>query len=342
MELGLAYYPFTSKASDYVKRSGKSLKDFLSGGEFGKAVIVRAKERIIQAIDGEIKKSFGDDILAEVELFSYPLARLFISCIGDYYLIRRYALVEAKAAYARMKSEPPEFLEEVGKEFGIHCTIQGNELQMHFTDYLRFASRMGDPKWKLANRRLEKSYVLMTKEEFARLLQEAIREKIQASLPVEVPEGVRESLSSHIEEIKRHLEKRKSEFKIDEFAKIDSECFPPCIRHMLVAVQSGQNLAHSARFALTSFLSNIGMNADQIIDIYRVLPDFDEEKTRYQVQHILGSSGTAYTAPSCATMATYGNCVGKEALCEKVSHPLSFYRKRLYYARKDKEGEKSE
>jgi len=310
MELRLAYYPFTSRASDYVKRSDKSLEDFLSGGEFGKAVIARAKERVIQAIDGEIKKSFSGDILA-------------------------------KAAYARMKSESPEFLEEVGKEFGIHCTIQGNELQMHFTDYLQFASRMGDPKWKLANRRLEKSYVLMTKEEFARLLQEAIREKIQASLPVDVPEGVCESLSSHIEEVKRHLEKRKSEFKIDEFAEIDSECFPPCIRHMLAAVQSGQNLAHSARFALTSFLSNIGMSADQIIDIYRVLPDFDEEKTRYQVQHILGSSGTAYTAPSCATMATYGNCVGKEALCERVSHPLSFYRKRLYYVHKGKEGEKS-
>ncbi|MDI6889155.1 MAG: DNA primase regulatory subunit PriL [Methanocellales archaeon] len=342
MELRLAYYPFTSKASDYVKRSGKSLESFLSGGEFGKAVIARAKERVIQAMEGEIKKPFSGDVLAEVELFSYPLVRLFISCIGDYYLIRRCALIEAKAAYAQMRFESPEFLEEVGKEFGIHCTILGNELQMHFTDYLRFASRMRDPKWKLANRRLEKSYVLMTKEEFARLLQEAIREKIQASLPMEVPDVVQKSLSSHIEEIRRHLEKRKSEFKMDEFAEIDSECFPPCIRHLLAAVQSGQNIAHSARFALTSFLANIGMSADEIIDIYRVLPDFDEEKTRYQVQHILGSTGTAYTAPSCATMATYGNCIGKEALCEKVSHPLSFYRKKLYYVYRGKEGEKPE
>jgi len=342
MELRLAYYPFTSKASDYVKSSDKSLEDFLSGGEFGKAVIARAKERVVQAIDGEIKKSFSGDILAEVELFSYPLARLFISCIGDYYLIRRCALVEAKAAYAQMRFESPEFLKEVGKEFGIHCVVMGNDIKMHFTDYLRFASRMRDLKWKLANRRLEKSYVLMTKEEFARLLQEAIRESIQASLPVEVPEGACESLSSHLDEVKRHLEKRKSEFKIDEFAEIDSECFPPCIRHLLAAVQSGQNIAHSARFALTSFLANIGMGEDQITDVYRVLPDFDEDKTRYQVRHILGSSGTAYTAPSCATMATYGNCVGKEALCERVSHPLSFYRKKLYYAHRGKEGEKSE
>jgi len=65
MELKFAHYPFTSSASRYVERSNKSLEGLLDGGEFGRAVIDRGKERAIQSIEGEIRKSFGDGVLAE-------------------------------------------------------------------------------------------------------------------------------------------------------------------------------------------------------------------------------------------------------------------------------------
>ena len=332
MDIAYAYYPFTLRASDYVKRSGRSIESLLDG-EFGKAVVHRAKERVIQAINGEIKKAFGaDDILAQVELFSYPFARIFVSCIGNYYLIRRCALAEAKAAYVHMRGEEPRFLEELGREFNVQCALERRDFRIHFADYLKFASGMHDPKWKLVNRRLEDGCVLVTKEEFARLLQEAIRDRIQSSLPLDVSPSLKKALSPHMAEISEHFEEMRAEFRSDEFEEVDSECFPPCIRHMLALIQAGQNLPHSARFALTSFLANIGMSAEEIIDVYRASADFDEEKTEYQVKHIMGSSGTVYTAPSCATMATYGNCFGKEQICEWVSHPLSFYRKKLYYS----------
>jgi hypothetical protein len=83
------------------------------------------------------------------------------------------------------------------------------------------------------------------------------------------------------------------------------------------------------RFALTSFLANIGLDKEQIMDLYRMAPDFREDLTRYQVEHITGGSGTEYTAPSCKTMMTYGNCSGKNPQCEWVTHPLSYYRKAL-------------
>ena len=70
------------------------------------------------------------------------------------------------------------------------------------------------------------------------------------------------------------------------------------------------------------------------MDLYRMAPDFREDMTRYQVEHITGGSGTEYTAPSCKTMMTYGNCSGKNPMCEWVTHPLSYYRKAL--ARKAK------
>jgi DNA primase large subunit len=29
-------------------------------------------------------------------------------------------------------------------------------------------------------------------------------------------------------------------------------------------------------------------------------------------------------------MVTYGNCIGKEPLCERISHPLGYYRKKAW------------
>ena len=106
------------------------------------------------------------------------------------------------------------------------------------------------------------------------------------------------------------------------------------VLHAISNVRAGVNLAHSMRFALVSFLLNIGMNIDGIIELFKVSPDFDEERTRYQVNHIHGATGTTYTSPSCATMITYGNCYGKEALCDRISHPLSYYRKKAWILKK--------
>jgi len=63
------------------------------------------------------------------------------------------------------------------------------------------------------------------------------------------------------------------------------------------------------------------------MELYRMAPDFREDLTRYQVEHITGAGGTEYTSPSCKTMITYGNCYGRDKLCDYVSHPLTYYRK---------------
>ncbi|MDD3071462.1 MAG: DNA primase regulatory subunit PriL, partial [Methanoculleus horonobensis] len=55
-------------------------------------------------------------------------------------------------------------------------------------------------------------------------------------------------------------------------------------------------------------------------------PDFDPDMTMYQVEHISGRSGTEYTPPSCATMRTFGICANRDRDCDRVNHPLSYYR----------------
>ncbi len=332
----LANFPFVNDAAKYVEALDFQLDELFSEKAF-EQIRERGKERVLEAIsEGITRNVCSDRVGAEKELLSYPVARILVSCINDGYLIRRYALAEAKSAYERVKELKDIKLKELADDFNIDAEINERAVIIHFTDYIRYASAIHEPKWKLVNRNMDCGKVTLIKEDFSRVLEEAVRKRIESSLPLEVPAKICTSLERYLLEIRNSLTTRKSEFSIEEFKEIMPDCFPPCIVHALSNAQAGVNLPHSMRFALTSFLLNIGMNTDGIMELFKVSPDFDEERTRYQVMHIHGATGTTYTSPSCATMITYGNCYGKEALCERISHPLSYYRKKAWMLKKGK------
>jgi DNA primase large subunit len=98
------------------------------------------------------------------------------------------------------------------------------------------------------------------------------------------------------------------------------------MRALLDSVQKGEHLEHHSRFAITAFLTSIGMSTDEIVEFYSVNPGFGEEITRYQTDHIRGeTSPTEYSPPSCATMQSYGDCVNMDDRCETISHPMAYY-----------------
>lgn len=346
-------YPFLSAASSYVEESGVTLEDLISSAVFERARL-RGKERIIEAIkDGEVRKSvIISNAQAEMELLSYPFARILVSCIGDEYLVRRYALSEAKAAHEELlastgSSSDADIIYGMSEEFGIRVDFlrlphehAQEQVQMPFVDYLRFTSNLRDKRWKLVNRGLEKGRVKLVKSEFVRIIQEAIYERIKKDLPLDVPADICEAISGYTGDIKKELEEKRKKFGDAGFESRsvvkDPSCFPPCISYILSNLKEGVNVPHSARFAVTAFLLNLGLTEDEIIEIYKNSPDFDEDRTRYQVEHIAGFKGTVrYTAPSCGTMRTYGNCVENDATCEKVSHPLSYYKQKLKSKRRN-------
>lgn len=324
-EARLSEYPFLTKAAEYVAGMDSTIDEILISRGYGMARS-RAKSRVIQAIKGEIRnEDMGLDI---PELLSYPIARILVSCIDDAFLVRRYALAEAKFANSRMGKEDDNILTEIGRDFNINASIAEKGFRIHFTDYIRGAAGMRALKWKLVNRRLESGYVNITKEQYARLLQEAIRVRILKALPLDVPDMFCQAMADDIKEIRTCLEEIKKEFDEEGFGEVEPGDFPPCIIHLLSSAQGGVNLAHSARFALTSFLLNIGLSVDQVVQMFNVSPDFNEEMTHYQVDHIAGSTGTSYKPPSCTTMITYGNCYNKDEICRIIGHPLSYYRKK--------------
>jgi DNA primase large subunit len=363
----LCLYPFLSAASKRVEESEVTLENLISSAVFERARL-RGKGRITEAIkEGTIRKPvIISDAQAEMELLSYPFARILVSCIGDERLVRRYALSEAKAAHGKLLEESDSrgggasssasanIIYRMSEEFGIRMDFLAGEhqqVQVPFVDYLRLTTNLRDKRWKLVNRGLGKGKLKLRKAEFVRIVQEAIYERIKKDLPLDVPEDICKAISRYTEDIKHELEEMRKKlgaagygFESDSDSGVvvkDPSCFPPCISYVLSNLKEGVNVPHGARFAVTAFLLNIGLSEEEIIGIYRHSPDFDEERTRYQVEHIAGDkSGIPYTAPSCDTMRTYGNCVETDEICEKVSHPLNYYKFKLKLKQKQEQEQK--
>jgi DNA primase large subunit len=333
--MSISDYPFTEEAAEHVRRAGYSLEGLLDKSSF-RTVRNRAAERVLGALSGEISdRTAGKDTEILAELLSYPLARIIVSCLGDPILIRRYALAEAKLAYRRMKNDADGLL-SLAEDLGIHHSSMSDPLRIHFSEYIRASHRMRDPKWKLVNRDLNDGYLTVTREELMRLMEEMVRDRVLKGLPLDVDPEICERLREYIKPIGSELEALSARRKAD-LGQVEEGAFPPCIKRMMSQVAAGTNLAHSARFALTSFLLQINMQVDDVIALFNTSPDFDEEQTRYQVEHIAGASGTRYKPPSCATMTTYGNCPGEDDLCKRIRHPMSYYERRIKYSVKNGE-----
>ncbi|MBN2111302.1 MAG: DNA primase regulatory subunit PriL [Methanosarcinaceae archaeon] len=334
----LALYPYVSEASSYVASLDFSLDRLISSRAMESARL-RGKERVLQSIEGEIQKPgllSSDDRKILIELLSYPFSRILVSCIDDPFLTRRYSLAEAVSSYKSLKGRDPGFLKDLAREFGIQAKVEDPGFSMHFTDYIRLAGTLKATEWKLVNRKLDSGYVNVSKDEFARLLQEGVKNRIEGSLPVSVPGEIVQACEPYLEEIRAALHERKTTFGDgSEFGSVESELFPPCITYAISQTRAGVNLAHSMRFAMTSFLLTVGMSVDDILNLFTSSPDFDIEKARYQVEHIAGASGTSYKPPSCATMQTYGNCYSPDGICKKIKHPLGYYQRRIWLRDRD-------
>jgi DNA primase large subunit len=322
--LTYAKYPFIQEALAYVREKGYSIEEIVSRPAYAR-VRARGKKRVLDAL---AMSDSSDDmpLQPEEELLSYPVARMLVSMMQDPYLVKRYAVWEAKRASFFLENEKNDALLAVGREFTLPASVEGRFFILHFTDYLRYSAQMRSPDWKLISREVVRGMVRIEKAEYARLVEEAVREKVQTSVSP-VPAPLAEPLKPYAEEIKTSLNKLKGTMSPGVGGDVSRDAFPPCMKYLLSDLQKGVNLPHTGRFALTSFLANIGYDKDKIMELYRMAPDFREDLTRYQVEHITGAAGTEYTSPSCKTMTTYGNCFGRDGLCEYVSHPLTYYRK---------------
>jgi DNA primase large subunit len=324
----LASFPFLREAAEFVRAKGPSLDELVSDMAYAE-VRGAGVERVTAALEQGILPfpSCRGERECLNEMLTYICARFVVSAAGSQALVRRYALAEAKRAGKLLGMEPVETVLAVAEELGIPAQKGEGSLMLHFPHYLKYAVRH-EKQWKLINRRLRHGMVELQTEELCRIIEEAVRRRFESELPFGVPDPVKEAFREPAAALRTDAEARLRKFQPKDMGKIRVDCFPPCIRHLLAMAQSGENVPHSGRFALVTFFHALGVSEQEMMKSFSTSPDFQEDKTRYQVEHITGvTSGTEYSPPGCDTMKTYGLCLGPDSLCGRdwMTHPLKYY-----------------
>jgi len=327
----LAKYPFTNEAAEYVRKLDLKIEDM------SEPILTRAEQRIEEALLQALVSTHS--LNDEIEVPSFPAAVMMVASTTDAFIKKRYALAEAKGVFLLLEDESTEIITEIADNFNwkieqAKATVDNRtyNFALHLTDFLENTTGFHEKKWKLVNRTLLNGDVYLTKHETARLLAEEVRRHVEKKLDVKGKFALPENVAKRVERLKQLFVKHRGKIKFEEFPeRVEISAFPPCIKNMYDGISSGHHLSHIGRFALTSFLINIGMTTENVINLYRSLSDFKERLTRYQVEHIAGGRGsrTKYIPPLCSTLRTHGVCISMDDICREIRHPLAYYRRKL-------------
>jgi len=330
-----AKYPVLPDAVEYVRQRGLTIEE-LSDQSYA-TILDRAEERLKEAIaKGIVSSEWQND---DVEILSFPVAVYLTTILRDDWVRRRFALAESRRTSQFLLNEDIGRVAEIAtKTFGWKIDPAGVEvsevapiLRVDFKSYIKNALKIREFKWKLTNRVLDHGFVRVSKDEATRLLQEEVQSRILSrvkSIPMEQPSF----LKDRVERLRKLVSERRATAAFSELPEtVVPAAMPPCMRNLYDSMHSGKHIPHIGRFALTSFLVNAGVNQEGILLLFKTAADFDEKKTRYQVEHIAGARGgkTKYKPPKCATLRTHGLCITPDDLCRQISHPISYYRTRL-------------
>ncbi len=334
-------YPFTVDLEQFVRKRYGPVS--YSTVMLRRDVIDRALERIREAVEKGVIESRASN--SEVEVLAFYLGLLVAALLRDKWLISRYALAEAERAYRLLLEEDDETIVSLAHRIGVNLKYEERGLRVpyavtsngvvlyheyHYSimvfEYARLAHRLsGDPKWKLTNQPVIRGYVYLEKKSVTRLLKEAVMEYVERlakSFEENRVEKIPDELARILEEARRVLEEARPKPKVERVGKrirvklpkgyVVEEAFPPCMQDILERARRGEHLSHHERFAMATFLLNLGVDVDRVVDVFRNMPDFNEKIARYQVEHLAGlrGSGKRYRTYSCEKMRALGICKG--------------------------------
>lgn len=329
MDPTLARYPFLDAAKEAVTDSGSSLERIL-GEEGRSAAVDRAIERIERALSSDtVGEPRRDD---EVELLSYPLARIIVSLVDDRRVTNRYVQAEGRTAAQRFEEDRQRTQDNnlaidqqwIFDEFDLEVREGADGFALAVVDYLSLVEELSDDRWRLVNRPLDEGWVSLSESEFPRLFEAGVRTRISRDLPLAVPEEIAERLKGPVEEIQSAVGAIRLP---EEFSIIDPAAFPPCMVALIEQTEAGETLSPSSRYALASFLTSLDLAPEEL---NRVIEEPIAEELTQMANAVGGDEGpTQFPPGSCETMVAYGDCVNKDELCARIEHPLEYYEKRL-------------
>jgi DNA primase large subunit len=333
----LAKYPFLKVTAKYIRQLNLQISE-LASNEM-EQILQRAEERITEAVLYVSVTRKNKPTQVDAELSSYPVALMLVAATGSSFIIKRYALAEAKRASVDLTDEKKEIVFLVAQDFGWKLSLNPaqskipHEFMLSFNDYLRNISQLRfDSRWRLINRIMLGGFVYLNQSDIARLLQEEIRNRIESGLNSTKTSKLPSNIIDLAEKLKNLAIQRIGTSEREGFPKtVVKGAFPPCINALYDAASSSRHLSHLGRFTLTSFLVSIGLTSEKVNELFKSFSDYNERLTRYQIEHIAGERGsrTKYTPPQCTTLKTHGICVNSDDLCRTIRHPLAYYKRKI-------------
>ncbi|MHA1860515.1 MAG: hypothetical protein ACTSVF_05420 [Candidatus Asgardarchaeia archaeon] len=341
-----AKYPWLDSLRDFVEKIGLgfdegTLKEHEREVDEAVKMISHLIRRRYRGIDETPSDFFKKPV---EEFYKQIFVRVLVSILDDRYLRERYAVFIQKRTERFLMEEDEDVVFSIAKdEIGwnvsrVDLVVGGKvyKFSIDFKDYLDGSSGIDDRFWNLSNRILRRGSVLLSKRELVRLISQKAKNVVRGFTGKKLEE-VPYSLRMRLIPLRRVLSSSKRELKIG--GSLVPKLLPPCIRNLLEMLKNGENIPHFGRFTLTSFLVNIGMRVEEILEIISNSPDFDEKIARYQIEHIAGlrGSGTKYKTPNCETLKKLGFCSPDEK-CKNVKSPIVYYsrmmRRRSFGGRK--------
>jgi DNA primase large subunit len=326
----LAKYAFLPRTGAYVRENQISL-DMLSDPDY-QNVLRRAEERVLDGVKGlKISAKIGTIKDREIETLSFPVALMLVKATNLEHIMSRYALGEAMRVERLMKDEKnPKIIEELFRS-SLGLDLEHNssnpslpDFKIPISEYLKRASQFHKTEWKLVNKVVGGGRVYLSQDDLIRLIREEIRIMImdrlkEVRLP-KLPDNLQIKVKGVIDAAPPPPQ---SPYTI---IHISPENYPPCVRKALDMLNAGENVPHYGRFLMATYLLSVGKSVDDIVALFPKSPDFKQNVTRYQVEHLAGLKGgkTRYRVPSCSTLQTHQFCFMDPVKCYQISNPLQF------------------
>ena len=321
----IAKYPFLAEAGQYLQDKGFTLEQFATDPDL-QIIVDKAYERIEAATAGKIYNPKFDNS----DTFSFLIAIILLKLSGMNTLINRFSLAEARRAEKFLEKDlgnPNKTSEELAIKiirdiFSVSVKKSNNHFVIPIPDYLRHAVNFHELEWKLVNRHVENGMVFLSPHETVRLIRRElsgyIRSKIKAANTPTLYKGFEDKVNRLVDLAKK--------FTVNTIVSTE---YPPCIKHAIDVLESGENLSHSGRFMLATFLLGRGQSIDEIAPLFKNAPDYKEKVTRYQINQIAGETGgnTKYSCPSCEKLKSNDLCFAIPE-CDNIINPIQFGKKR--------------
>lgn len=313
-----AKYPFDPHSKEYLKSVALDIDEYFSEDLIH--VVERGFERALSVTRGPLTSWSSD----EAEAIAYFIAALIVRGTENRRLYYMFADAESKRAYAILSRDEPQNVAILARHLGLPMDYSGGSYTMPLLEYMRLSRKFLSPHWKAYYHRVEGGVIFLDRRRAARLVSEASKDAVMRDLEgIEaVPERIREYSRRLIEEVGEDVGGSEAgPARVGPTRDVSK--YPPCIRWMLENLPAG--IPHFARFTLVTFLGKMGYSIDEIVEVFSRVPDFKPDKTRYQVEHIMGLRGgrKVYEVPSCKTLRSYNLCF-PDKLCSRINHPLQY------------------